>query len=75
MSSRRFATGQLDGPGGMLKVCSEPGCDILTLGGPCVFHDLPVPVELPRGVPHLEPVPASMQEIWTPVADPRLIRA
>jgi len=75
MGSRRFATIHLDCPGGMLKACSEPGCDTLTLGGRCVSHDLPVPVELPRGVPHLEPVPASMQDIWTPIADPRLLRA
>ena len=61
--------------GGMLRECSEPGCDTLTLGGSCVAHDRRVVPELPRGVPHRSPVPAAMLDAWTPVADERFIRA
>jgi hypothetical protein len=59
----------------MLKVCSEPGCGLLTLGGPCVAHDTTVVADMPRGAPHRSPVPESMQDVWTPVADPRFVRA
>ena len=39
--------------GGMLVVCSEPGCTTLTMGGTCVAHDPPVTIVFPRGRPFL----------------------
>ena len=62
-------------PGGMLRECSEPGCDTLTLGGRCVAHDRAVVAEMPRGVPYLLPASVSLDDAWLPVADPRFIRA
>ena len=37
--------------GGMLAVCTAPGCTTLTMGGTCVAHDDPVTVVFPRGRP------------------------
>ena len=37
--------------GGMLSVCTEPGCTMLTMGGTCVAHDPPVKLVFPRGRP------------------------
>lgn len=68
-------TSRLAYPGGMLRECDEPGCAALTLGGPCVTHDKAAVADIPRGAPHRAPVPASMQDAWTPVADPRFVRA
>lgn len=75
MGANRIVTGRRALPGGMLRECSAPGCATLTLGELCLAHDVPVVMDLPRGVPHRSPVPASMQDAWTPVADPRLVRA
>lgn len=71
-SSRIGSSPRLDG---MLRQCSEPGCITLTLGGRCIDHEMVVLRELPRGVPHPLPIPASMRSAWQPVADPRVIRA
>jgi hypothetical protein len=38
--------------GGMLSVCTEPGCTMLTMGGTCVAHDPPVTMVFPRGRPY-----------------------
>lgn len=75
MSSSGIGTSRLANPGGMLRECDEPGCVTLTLGGSCVAHDPVVVADIPRGVPHRSPVPASMRDAWTPVADPRFVRA
>lgn len=37
--------------GGMLSLCTEPGCTTLTLGGTCVAHDPPVKLVFTRGRP------------------------
>ena len=70
LTSSRYAI-----TGGMLRECTEPGCDILTLGGRCVAHDRGVVDEMPRGVPFLLPASNAPDDPWTPVADPRFIRA
>ena len=75
MGAQTIARSWLVTSDGLLRRCTEPGCTTLTLGGRCVVHDTRVVREMPRGVPHLQPVPESMRDAWTPVTDPRLSRA
>ena len=52
----------------MLAVCPAPGCNRLTMGGTCVEHDDPVPVDFPRGRPYVaEPAAVSQRSLVTPV--------
>ena len=59
----------------MLRECSEPGCDTLTLGGRCVAHDRAVVAEMPRGVPYLLPASVSLDDASLRVTGPPLRRA
>lgn len=59
--------------GGMLKVCAQPGCHTLTLGGRCIAHEVAVTRELPRGVPHLEPA-AALDDAWLLAGEARFVR-
>jgi hypothetical protein len=38
--------------GPMLDVCPVPGCSMITMGGTCVEHDIPVKIVYPRGRPY-----------------------
>lgn len=75
MSAIGLTTSRRAAPGGMLKECTAPGCATLTLGGMCVAHDAGVVAEMPRGVPYLLPASVSLDDPWTPVPDPRFVRA
>ena len=35
----------------MIRTCSHPGCETLTLGALCIEHEVPVARSFPRGRP------------------------